>query len=272
MNFGTILNSVTKTCVTMMVESKDTESRSLARDFVRYVEIKEVLKKQFRVYHQLNSSFIKDGDSAKLFVNETLSMLDNYPFDDILGYNHILESRFGVSKMESTDINLAISKLIKYRTSDDKFGQEEYIDCLEKIVEHVSTVREEKDMLSELNDAMANTSIKFLQPKHIVRIALKKFNDRYTSKFDSEDRVIFGTLREGNEVDILKLYDNKIEQLIELANDGTKWMGKELSQKVFEAAARVNSGYTQENLLDAHELVSELAKLRDDFIDSRKES
>lgn len=246
----------------MMVESKDTESRGLARDFVRYVEIKEPLKKQFRVYHQLNSSFIKDKESAKLFVNETLSMLDDFQFEDILTYNHILESRFGVPKMRTTDINLAISKLIRYRTSMDKTGQADYVDALHQVVEHVSTIREDRDPMEELNESMKNSELKFLQPKHVVRIALKKFNDRFASNFDEEDRVIFNTLREGNKKKIDQLYSDIYTKLwkeydaIELSRD--------LQDKLNEAICEVGQACTQENILNAHDLCSELKRLREE--------
>ena len=262
MNFGTILNSVTKKCVTMMVESKDTESRSLARDFVRYVEVKEPLKKQFRVYHQLNSSFIKDRDSAKLFVNETIGMLDGFQFEDILTYNHILETRFNVPKMDTTDINLAISKLIKYRTSMDKTGQAEYVEAFDKIVDHVTTIREEKDIMSELKESMKHTELKFLQPKHVVRIALKKFNDRYASKFDAEDRKIFNTLREGNQQKIDQLYSDIYTQLWK-EYDAID-LSRELQDKLNQAILEVGQACTQENLLNAHDLCSELKRLREE--------
>lgn len=181
----------------MMLESNDTESKAVARDFVRYVKLKEVLRKQFNVYNQLNSSYVKDKDSARIFVSETLSILDKFSFEDILSYNHLLETRFNIDKIDTTEIDMAISKAIKYRTSYEKTDQGGYIDALNRIIEHVSTYREPENKLSGLNESVSNSQLKFLQPKHVIRIALKKFNDRYTSNFDDEDRFIFNALREG---------------------------------------------------------------------------
>lgn len=242
-----------------MVESKDVESKALARDFISYVQLKEILKKQFIVYNQLNSSYIKDLESAKIFVSETLSILEKFQFEDILSYNHLLETRFEIKKMKPTDINLHISKLIKYETSTEKYDQAGYVESLNAIVEHVSTFRDESNMLSELNSSISNSELKFLQPKHVIKIALKKFNDRYSDKFDDEDRFVFNTLREGNERKILKLYNIKIKQL----QNQSILDGEDFSDKLQEAIRKVGTGYTQDNLLNAHELCSELIRLRE---------
>ena len=264
MNFGTILNSVTKTCVTLMIESKSVESKTLVKDFIGYIQLKDVLLKQFRVYNQLNASYIRDKDSAKLFVNETLATLEKFDFNDILSYNHLLETKFNVPKMAPSDINLDISKLIKYRTSVEKCDQIGYIKAFDKIVEHVSTFRKDNGTLSELSESISNSSLKFLQPKHIIRIALNKFNDRYTSGFNDEDRVIFNILRENDIERAKKIYDSKFSSVSKTITEIKKDLGEELSTKVLEAIEKISSGYTQENLLNVHELEAELTKLKEE--------
>ena len=249
----------------MMVESKDKESRAIAKNFVGYVHVKDALNKQFNVYHQLNSSFIKDKDSAKVFVGECLSTLDEFKFKDILHLNRLVESKFKVDKMDSTEINKAIANLIRYKTSTEKRNPEEYVNSLKFVVEHVTTVREETDMLSELDSAFKNSELKFLQPKHIVRIALKKFNDRYVDKFDVEDRMVFNTLREGNEVKVNRLFKKTITALeTEMSAAFQGYDNIDLEKKLQEAYGQVATGYSQSNLLDAHELCSELKRLRED--------
>ncbi len=266
MNFGTILNSTTKNCVSLMLESRDDESKSLARNFVRYIQLKEVLNKQFRVYTQLNSSFIKDKESAKMFVNETLSVLDNFSFEDILSYNHLVETRFNVQKIPSTDIDMSISKLIKYRTSEEKIGQAGYVEAFNDVVEHISTFRSADNKLPRLNESIKNSELKFLQPKHVVRIALKKFNEKYSSRFDEEDRRVFNVLKEGSEKDIYSLYENKVSDLIHFYDSVKGTLSEDLVVKTNKAIEKISSAYTQSNLLDAHELSSELEKLANEKV------
>lgn len=264
MNFGTILNSVTKKCVTLMVESEERKSKALARDFIKYVHLKEVLEKQFRVYHQLNGSFIKDRDMASDFVSECLSMLDGFKFEDILAYNHLVETKFDVPKMDTTELNKAIATAIRWRTSRDKRDPAGYVESIKVIVDHVCKVKGEKDPLQELDHHLANSELKFLQPKHVLRIALKKFNDRYASKFDVEDRAIFNTLREGDEKKIAKLYSDVCGSLISEFDAFDVGQDRDLAEKLNQALDKTIGGYTQENLLNAHELRSELKRLREE--------
>jgi len=263
LNFGTILNSITKNCVALVIECRDEDSKSLAMDFIKYIQLKEVLRKQFYVYNQLNSSFIKDRESAKTFVVETFSIFDGYSFEDILSYNHLLESKFNVVKIPSTDIDMAISKVIKYRTSMEKVNQLEYVESLNKIIEHVSTVRDFDDKLSTLSESAKNSQLKFLQPKHVVRIALKRFNERYSSNFDEEDRVVFNTLREGDKDKIEWLYSDTYQNLLSEYQKFNIENDKELQDKITSALQKVGNSLTQENLLNAYELCSELRKLNE---------
>jgi len=262
-NFGTILNSVTKECVTMMVESKEVESKVLARNFINYVQMKESLSLQFRIYHQLNSSFIKDVESAKLFVTETLAVLDGHEFDDIKTYNHLIELKCSVPLLKSTDIDMHISKLIRYKTIHENKNQIEFIESFQAVVEHISAIRDEINPFKNLNETISNSTLKVLQPKHIVRIALKKFNNKFTSKFDMEDKIMFNTLREGSEQNIFALYKKTIMALKLESERLTLNDNIDLSNKILEAINRVGKKYTQENLLDAHELHSELKKLNE---------
>ena len=83
MNFGTILNSITKSCISMVVESRRTEAKHIANRVVDFIKMKEPLKKQFYVYHNLNTAFIPNESDARLFVNEVLDTLNGYSFNDI---------------------------------------------------------------------------------------------------------------------------------------------------------------------------------------------
>lgn len=264
MNFGTIMNSVTKKCVALMVEGEGSRAKTQARDFIRFVHLKEVLERQFRVYHQLNSSYIKDKESAKLFVNETLSMVDGFTFEDILTYNSFVETKFDVPRAKSTPIDIDISKLIKYRTTNDRRNQEEFVAALERVVEHVNTPRSETNPLSALDEASANGELKFLKPKHVVRIALKRFNDKFSSTFDAEDRKVFNILREGNSGKIEQLYSDIYTDLLKEFKAFEVGHDRDLAEKLNAALVEVGSKLTQENLLNAYELRSELRRLREE--------
>ena len=104
-NFGSILQSITKNCVKLVLEGDSKSSKNIASSFKSYIELKPVLKDQFKVYHNLNTSYIKNFDDARLFVTETVNQLKKYSFDDIKLYNALLETKFKPSRIKSSDIN-----------------------------------------------------------------------------------------------------------------------------------------------------------------------
>lgn len=261
MNFGTILNSVTKNCVKLMIESDDSTSKELARNFVNFIGMKDVLKRQFSVYTQLGSSYIRDRESARQFVSEVVSILDGVEFEDIKAYNALLETKFSVSKMKSTDINHHIANLIKHRTSSVELDKRSYIDSFNFVVEYITTIRETKSALNELDESLSNSPLKFLEPKHVVRIAIKKFNDEYGSKFDKEDRKVFFTLKEGTKEDINNLHSNitnEVEEILE-----TIVMDKELHEKSMKALQVVSEICNEDNILDAYDMLCELKSIKE---------
>lgn len=269
MNFGTILNSVANKCVKLVIECENEKSKSLSKDFVKYIQLKEVLKRQFYVYNQLNSTYIEDKSSAKHFVMEVLSTLDEYSFEDILTYNHLLETKFNVDKIASTDIDMDISKVIKYRTSIEKINQLEYIESINRIVEHISTKIEKIDNGVSINEEIAESELQFLQPKHVFRLALKKFNEKYSRNFSEDDRIVFNTLREGNVDKIEELYS---DIYIELLNEFAKFEIKndrDLAEKINSAMVAVGQKCSKENLLNAYDLLSELKKLNGELVETK---
>ena len=142
MNFGTILNSMTKKCIKLVMEGQEKNSKILAKEFIEYVNIKPVLRSQFKVYHNLNESYVNGIDSAQLFVTETLNTLKKYSFEDIKSYNALLETKFNPQKIKSSDINYHIANLIKYTTDkQNDLDVHLYVESLKVITEHEKTIK-----------------------------------------------------------------------------------------------------------------------------------
>lgn len=246
----------------LMIESKDNESKSLVREFVNYVHIKDPLRKQFKIYNQLNSSFVKDKESAKMYIDECVSTLSPFGFEDIQGYNALLETRFRVPKMKSTDVNHHIANIIRYRTSREKDNLlEAYISSYGALVDHLTSIRKEPDSV-ELEESLSHSTLLFLKPQHVVKIALKKFNGEYGQEFDQKDRQVFYTLKEGDQTKIEKLWKDIVSESVTLKNEVYDSLDDELKGKLDEALTKTTSGYTESNLLDVYEIVCELREIR----------
>ncbi len=262
MNFGTILNAMTKHCVALVVEGQERNSKNLAIEFTKYVRIKDVLNKQFKVYHSLNTSCVQNPEDARLFVTETINTLKPYSFSDIKVYNAILETKFPTStKLKSTKINQHIGNLIKFSTAPDgDVGQ--YIESLAFVTEHVQEIKKQENILETVDNQLANSPLKFLEPKHVVRIAIKKFNSEFET-LSENDRVVFNVLRSGDEKKISNLFESQLEEIGSLTDNINLMdnLGEELFNKINESINILRSDCTQKNILNGYELLEELREL-----------
>ena len=258
MNFGTILNAMTKHCVKLVMEGDESTSKTRAKDFTRYIQVKDILRTQFKVYHSLSNSYVQNATDARLFVTETINTLKPWSFDDVKVYNALLETKFSPPKMKSSELNSHIGNLIKFTTSNST-NVASYVESLSFVTEHMQKIKSPDSILEEVDNTLANSSLKFLQPKHVVRIAVKKFNEEFSSMSES-DRAVFNTLRSGNTAKIQTLFE---EQLSELDNllDKLNLMDNELSNKINESISILRNGCTQKNILNGYELLDELRNL-----------
>jgi hypothetical protein len=259
-NFGTILDSVTKGCVKRIYEGKDFESKKLAKDFIEYVYLKEVLKRQFQIYTSLNSSFITDKAVAREFIHETLKKLNGFSFYDIQSYNALLEAKFHPEKIGSTEVNKHIANLIKYKTSSHG-DTEMYITSMEKLVEHISTFREDKGIVEELSNSLSNSNLKFLEPKHVMKIAINKFNKKYGELFTEEDRKVFNILRSKDQNKIEEYRNSLINELKDHINKLSNDLENGLRGKLNLGFDRLNESKDNESIMSGYELLCELKEL-----------
>ena len=261
MNFGTILDSLTKTCVKRIYEGKEKESKSLAKSFINYIQLKEVLRKQFNIYNSINSAYIENKSSAKLFIIENLNKLSEYSFSDIQTYNALLETKFNVPKMKSTEVNKNVADLIKHKLSREGIDVERYVSAFNSLIEHVATEKKQTSIIEELDSSLANSELKFLTPKHVIQIGLKKFNTKYGSLFSEEDRRLFFLLKSGDKKKIQEYYDNMKKELNENFQKLSSQLDDELKEKIVQVLEKIKTNDSTESLLHGYELLSELKGL-----------
>lgn len=261
MNFGTILDSMTNNCVRVFYEGRDVESKNLAKKFVNYVNMKEPLRRQFKLYTKLKGTTIEDRDAAKMFVSESISTMSSYRFSDILAYNALLETKFNVPKIKPSEINRDIGNLIKYVSSEKTTDPEEYVRSFNRVVEHVCSPKGKQDVLDESRVDLSNSSLRFLKPKHVLKIASKNFNKRYRDKLDENDRRVFNILRKKNQQEIESYRLEMLSSLKENIDRISPNIDDDLKKNLSEAYKRVEGSGNTESILYGYELLSELKGL-----------
>ena len=112
---------------------------------------------------------------------------------------------------------------------------------------------------------MANSSLKFLEPKHVIKVAIRKFNETYYPNMTENDRKVFNILKSENQSKIEQLFQEQIDEIGNLMNNSqlTDNLGLELSNKIKESLKVLNNECTSKNILNGYELLEELRSLNE---------
>lgn len=258
MNFGTILESVSSECVTLVTEGKSSTATQKAKKFIQFIQLKEVLRKQFKLYSIIKESSFDNEDDARLFIHEAFRLLDKYSFEDIQAYNALLETKFKVKKIKPQQIDLAIADIIRYRTSDATI-KESTVKNHRIILNHLlenKTIPAEPVSVESYHQEFS--ALKYLKPKHVFKRAIIKFNEELRRNFNKSDMVLLEVIRRGDAVEAKSLFESKLKKIDEELNRVE--MTDKLKETVMAARDKIST-YSIDNLYSAHELVSELEKL-----------
>jgi hypothetical protein len=240
MNFGSILNSITLQCVNLMLEGREDESKTLAKKFTTYVNLKAPLKNQFYAYSTLREATITNPIHADLLVKETMNLFNDFTIEDLKNYNALLEYKFKVQHIDSTKTDKDITRVIQstiHKTGYNAIAKNKsYI----SLIEHVQSEHKQRNLDDlKLNaNIFENSTLKYLKPNSVVRIAIKKFNSEFLSEFDTKEKEVFITLSSKNSKNIIRLKRSLIAEttlLVEGISD------EDLKSKALEAIDKVKS-------------------------------
>jgi hypothetical protein len=244
------------------MEDRIDEAKKLAKSFVEYVYMKEPLKTQFFVYDNLRNAHIENDSSSRLFIQESLSLLSDISLEDALNYNKLLESRFKIPRIASSEIDTHIHRMIKARLAEsedyDKVGK---FKSFEYLVEYVKKEKIEQDEISRsplLTEIKAR--LKYFTPRSVTRIAIKQFNKEYGSLFTEQDRHAFLVLKDKNPKRMAALHkelsDDIAKERARFLKENT--VDKDLANKLVLAEQKIKEKCSAENILNALDLLENL--------------
>lgn len=262
------MNSMMNRCLKLIMEDKIDEAKKLAKSFVEYVYLKEPLKTQFFVYDNLRNAHIENDASSRLFIQESLSILSNLSLEDILNYNKLLESKFKIPRIASSEVDTHIHRMIKAKLLEsedfDKIGKFKSFEYLVEYVKKEKSVQEDISRSPLLNEIKAK--LKYFTPRAVTRIAIKKFNKEYGSLFNEQDRRAFLVLKDKNPKRMASLHKELSESI---AKERAKFLkeqsvDKDLAQKLLLAEQKIKEQCNTENILNALDLLETLKGYTDE--------
>jgi hypothetical protein len=256
MNFGSILNSITNQCVQLMLEGRDDESKSIAKHFTRFIDLKKPLKAQFLTYSTLREATIGDSVHADLLIKETMNLFNDLSIKDLKNYNNLLESKFNVHPVKSTSIDKDITQVIQSTINKTGYNAIAKNKSYISLLEHVQSDHKQGELKIVNNNLFEASTLKYLKPNSVVRIAIQKFNNEFLSEFDTKEKEMFITLNSKNSKNITKLKRRLVAETTSLVKDISD---EDLKVKAIAAIDKIkNSNNIKHGIVDVFYMNKEL--------------
>ena len=189
-NFGNIKDTF-KNLVVESIIRKDEKGKKLFSKFLKTIKENKTLKDQYLIYNNLQTKKFDDGSEAKDFIKENISLLKS------LNESHIQKGDdFFIKLLKGNKIvkeNDSFYKDVTYLIKTEKTPSN-----LHKINETISKIARimlEKEDVEEVVTETIN-----LPPSVLTKLAVNKFNARYSDINESE-REIIKTVLNGSDED-----------------------------------------------------------------------
>ena len=199
-NFGNIKDTF-KNLVVESIIKKNEKGKKLFSKFLKTIKENKTLKNQYLIYSNLQNSRFDDGVEAKEFVKENIELLKG------LNEGHIVKGNEFFVKL------LKGNKIIK--ENQEFYNKISYLVNTEKTPSNIKKINETinyivKNMLEKEEVKEVVTESVYLPPSVLTKLAVNKFNSRYSNISESEKEII-KTVLNGTSEDKENIF-NKIKR------------------------------------------------------------
>lgn len=193
-NFGNIKDTF-KNIVVESVLRKDKEGKKVFSKFLKTLKENKTLSDQYLIYKNLQTKKFDDGGQAREYIKENITLLRN------LNEGHI---------QKGNDYFLKLLKGVKIIKENDSFYNDiTYLTKTKKTPSNIDKRNTSTDnivrlMLEKEDEVVIKESLE-LPPSIITKLAVDKFNNRYSNISESEKEII-KTILNGNDEDKLNTF------------------------------------------------------------------
>lgn len=188
-NFGNIKDTF-KNLVIESTIRKDNKGKKLFSKFLKTIKENQTLKDQYLIYSNLQNTKLDDGVEAREFVKENIELLKT------LNETHIKKGNEFFLKL------LKGNKIVK--ENQEFYNKVSYLVNTEKTPSNIKKINESINYIVRLMlekeevEEVVTESID-LPPSVLTKLAVNKFNSRYSNISESEKEIIKTVLNGSNE-------------------------------------------------------------------------
>jgi len=199
-NFGNIKDTF-KNLVIESTIKKDNKGKKLFSKFLKTIKENQTLKDQYLIYSNLQNSKFDDGVEAREFVKENISLLKGLDKEHINKGNKFFLKVLKGNKIvkENREFYNKVTFLVNTEITPSNIKK------VNESINHIVRVMLEKEEVEEVVTESVD-----LPPSVLTKLAVNKFNSRYSNISESEKEII-KTVLNGDDKDKEEIF-NKLKR------------------------------------------------------------
>ncbi len=239
-NFGKLKNAYNNILVESVV-TKNSDKKSIFKDYVKTIKENEILKNQFLIYNLIENKIESNEYKAKAFLDECLNVMSKYKNKDIMEANSNLLSNILFENdevYENKELHENLTTLI----------------FTAKTPKNIDTILEAKEFV--INFILNNKKIEIKEsinlPNSLLStIMVDKYNERY-SDLDESDKKILKVLIDSTDEQKKEVYLETVRECVDLIDKrleesdlDTKDKLLKVKDKLLRDKIEINEEYTK---------------------------
>lgn len=258
MDFGTLKNTFTEILIESHVKG-DKKGKNLYKKFLKTLKENETLKTYFIAYKNLEGKTVNSEDEANQYINEHISILQNYRGDKSLNNQStklikLLEGNGYKVTQKPTELHKALNTLIS--TKKD-------VTTIDTLLESTNVIK--KHLLTPKTTVKESTEKTTVDPNKFLNLVVDKYNDKYSS-LSEEDKKIVKTILSNNKEEQESLLNTLKKESTELLNKLIKEynFNTEVKVKLYESKDMIqetvfNEKTFKEDIIKIYDLMKNLS-------------
>ena len=243
-NLGIIKETITKELTESYLSGNNiNESKTKFNKFFKIIKESPILQLKFKVFNNLEKNYISESALAIRYIDDNIKLFENYSLDEIISENEKLKDLISENVCKKNSLYNAIETLIiESKKTGIDINPDKLHNSINKVISHLQIKKDKNNMINENVESQD-----MIVSEDVLKIAIKKFNDRY-SDINENDLSLIKKLYISN-------FDEKKNILEDLKKDNLTILNslkddETIKDKIQESIKKIKSMSIDENTIN----------------------
>ena len=188
------------------------QADDLTADFIETVKSSPVLQLEMRVFDNIENKYIDSDVLATRYIDSCLNLFENTTINEFRNANNKL-NKLLKENVDSKANNIKLYNAIYSLIEQTLLKHDADVDLLHEsfttVLEYVKT----NNKINVINENIKNSEI---MDEFVIKMAIDKFNEKYSEVLTEDDRKIIKTLSTANTADKISLFEDYKNKNLEI--------------------------------------------------------